>query len=82
MTRASTVVATELGLAVLAFVAAVLSWRQSIQTTTFAAVGQAPEFVATRYVTPWILLAAVLVGAAGLVAIDAAGRLLRARRPR
>lgn len=77
-----TVAATELGLAVLGLVAAVLSWRQGSQTTTFAAIGQAPEFVATRYVAPWLLLAAVLVAIAGLVAIDAVTRVVRARRPR
>lgn len=71
--------AVELGLVVLGLVAAVLSWHHSIRTTTFAAMGQAPEFVATRYVTPWLLLAAVLVAIAGLLAIDAVSRVVRAR---
>ncbi|MFI7001556.1 hypothetical protein [Nocardia sp. NPDC050175] len=77
-----TVAATELGLVVLGLVAAVLSWQQGIQTTTFAAIGQAPEFVATRYVAPWLLLAAVLVALAGLFAIDAVNRVVRARQSR
>lgn len=77
-----TVAATELGVVVLGLVAAVLSWQQGIQKTTFAAIGQAPEFVATRYVTPWLLLAAVLVAIAGLCAIDAVGRVVRVRRTR
>ncbi|MEU7142514.1 hypothetical protein ABZ942_23895 [Nocardia sp. NPDC046473] len=77
-----TVAATELGLVVLGLVAAVLSWQRGIQTTTFAAIGQAPEFVATRYVAPWLLLAAVLVALAGLFAIDAVTRVVRARRSR
>ncbi|WP_433659819.1 hypothetical protein ACQPW1_45220 [Nocardia sp. CA-128927] len=77
-----TVAATELALVVLGLVAAVLSWHQGIQTTTFAAMGQAPEFVATRYVAPWLLLAAVLAGIAGLFAIDAVTRVVRARQPR
>ncbi|QIS06446.1 hypothetical protein F5X71_32795 [Nocardia brasiliensis] len=72
----------ELGLAVLLLVAAVASWRAGIRTSTFAALDRAPEFVATRYVGPWLLLAAVLGAVAGLFLIDAVARLVRRRRAR
>ncbi|WP_280404981.1 hypothetical protein [Nocardia brasiliensis] len=76
------VVAGEIGLAVLALVAGVGSWRNGIRTTTFAALDPAPEFVATRYVGPWLLLAAVLGAVAGLLVIDAVTRTVRQRRAR
>ncbi|MFI9401683.1 hypothetical protein [Nocardia sp. NPDC052316] len=82
MKTSVTVITVELGLVVLGLVAAVFSWRNGIQTTTFAALGEAPEFVATRYVAPWLLLAAVLLAIAGLFAIDAVGRAVRVRRDR
>lgn len=77
-----TLTAVELGLVVLGLVAAVLSWRNGIQTTTFAAMGEAPEFVATRYVAPWLVLATVLFAIAGVLAIDAVTRVVRRRQSR
>ncbi|WP_069160617.1 hypothetical protein [Nocardia altamirensis] len=72
--------AVELGLVVLGLVGAVLSWRHGIQTTTFAAAGPTPEFVATRYVAPWLVLAAALVALAGVFAINAVSRVVRHSR--
>ncbi|MGQ4596921.1 hypothetical protein [Nocardia sp. R6R-6] len=73
-------VLVELDVMVLALVAAVLSWRNSVRTLDFAPFGDAPEFTATRYVAPWQVLAAVLVAVAGVLAIDAAARLVRGIR--
>ncbi len=70
----------ELDLIVLALVGAVLSARAGVRTTDFPPLGDAPGFTATRYVAPWWLLAAVLVAVAGVLAIDAAARLVRGLR--
>ncbi|MFR9753776.1 hypothetical protein ACL02S_22445 [Nocardia sp. 004] len=70
----------ELDLIALALVGAVLCWRNSVHTTTFRPSGDVPGFTATRYAAPWQLLAAVLVAAAGLLAIDTTARLVRGIR--
>ncbi|KZM70832.1 hypothetical protein [Nocardia terpenica] len=57
-------------LAVLCLVAAVRSWHAGIGTTFFAADGDQPAFEATRYIGPWLALAALLVVVAGLALID------------
>ncbi len=60
----------DLVLVVVCAVAAVPTWRHGVQRTWFAAAGEQPAFESTRYVGPWLALAAVLVAAAGLAAID------------
>ncbi|WP_067468837.1 hypothetical protein [Nocardia amamiensis] len=73
-------VLVELDLILLALVAAGLSWRNSVRTLDFAPLGDAPGFTAIRYAAPWQLLAAVLLAVAGVLAIDAAARLVRGLR--
>ncbi|WP_330233222.1 hypothetical protein OHA40_12570 [Nocardia sp. NBC_00508] len=80
MRRWIVAVLVELDLILLALVAAVLSWRNSVRTIDFAPFGDAPGFTAIRYTAPWQLLAAVLVAVAGVLAIDAAARLVRGIR--
>ncbi|NKY54198.1 hypothetical protein [Nocardia vermiculata] len=63
-------IALDLLLVVVCAVAAVPSWRQGVHTTWFAAVGDQPAFESTHYTGPWLALAALLVAAAGLAAID------------
>ncbi len=60
----------DLVLVVVCAVAAVPTWKHGIRTTWFAAIGDQPAFESTRYLGPWLALAAVLVAAAGLAAID------------
>ncbi|WP_328406624.1 hypothetical protein [Nocardia sp. NBC_00403] len=81
--RREIVVFGEVVVAVLCLVVAVLSWRNGLVTTSFAAAGDLPAHSATRYVGPWLLLAAFLVAIAGIVGIDAGARALRvvAERP-
>lgn len=66
-------------LAVAAVLAGVLSWRNSIRTTEFAAAGDVPAFEATRYAAPWVFLAAALCTVAGLLLVDAVAQLALAR---
>ncbi|MEV0340256.1 hypothetical protein AB0H49_14590 [Nocardia sp. NPDC050713] len=63
--------------AVVALVLAVLSWNRGTVATVFAPLGEMPAFEATRYVGPWLMLAAFLVAVAGLLGIDAVTRVLR-----
>ncbi|TQM30258.1 hypothetical protein FB390_1877 [Nocardia bhagyanarayanae] len=63
--------------AVVALLLAVLSWNRGIVTTAFAPLGEMPAFEATRYVGPWLVLAAFLATVAGLLGIDAVTRALR-----
>ncbi|MFE7800621.1 hypothetical protein [Nocardia sp. NPDC057440] len=81
--RREIVVFGEVVVVVLCLVVAVLSWRNGLVTTSFAATGDIPAHTATRYVGPWLLLAAFLVATAGVVGIDAGARALRvgAERP-
>ncbi|MBF6218682.1 hypothetical protein IU479_11255 [Nocardia abscessus] len=80
MRRWIVAVFVELDLIVLALVGAVLGARAGVRTTDFPPLGDAPGFTATRYIAPWWLLAAVLVAVAGVLAIDAAARLVRGLR--
>ncbi|WP_040783910.1 hypothetical protein [Nocardia pneumoniae] len=80
MRRWIVAVLVELDLVLLTLVAAGLSWRNSVRTIDFAPAGDAPGFTAIRYAAPWQLLAAVLVAVAGVLAIDAAARLVRGLR--
>ncbi|GAA5065777.1 hypothetical protein [Nocardia callitridis] len=77
MKRWVAVVAVEVVVVLLGVGAAVWSWHRALADTTFAAAGRVPEFVATRYLGSWILLAVTLVVLAGLFAIDAVARVLR-----
>ncbi len=63
--------------AVVVLALAALSWGRGTVTTSFAALGEMPAFDATRYVAPWLVLAAFLVVVAGLLAIDAVTRAVR-----
>jgi hypothetical protein len=72
----------ELTLALVCAVFAVVSWRNGLITTTFAPSGDVPGFAATRYNAPWLVLAAFLVVVAGIFAIDAVARVVRAVRSR
>ncbi|MDJ0358929.1 hypothetical protein [Rhodococcus sp. H29-C3] len=57
---------------------AVLCWNTGVTDTVFAVAGNGgPEYVSTRYAGPWIALGAVGVVIAGLLLIDAVGRLLQ-----
>ncbi|MBF6163792.1 hypothetical protein IU486_03275 [Streptomyces gardneri] len=80
MRRWIVAVLVELDLFVLALLGAVLSARTGVRTTDFAPAGDAPAFTATRYAGPWWLLAAALVAVAGVLAIDAAARIVRGLR--
>ncbi|MBF6464451.1 hypothetical protein IU427_04550 [Nocardia beijingensis] len=80
MRRWIVAVLVEVDLLVLALVGAALSAHAGVRTTDFGPSGDAPGFTATRYVGPWWLLAAVLVAVAGVLAIDAAARLVRGLR--
>ncbi|MGY1948755.1 hypothetical protein [Nocardia asiatica] len=80
MRRWKVAVLVELDLFVVALVGAVFSASAGVHTTDFPPMGDAPGFTATRYVAPWWLLAAVLVAVAGVLAIDAAARLVRGLR--
>ncbi|WP_454198572.1 hypothetical protein [Nocardia sp. Marseille-Q1738] len=80
MRRSIIAVFVELDLILLALVAAALSWRNSVRTVDFAPSDDVPGFTAIRYAAPWQLLAAVLVAVAGVLAIDAAARLVRGLR--
>lgn len=64
------VILLDLVLVVACVVAAVPIWQHGIRTTWFAAFGDQPAFESTRYVGPWLGLAALLVAAAGIAAID------------
>jgi hypothetical protein len=68
----------EVVVAVLCVVVAVVSWQNGLATTSLAASGDVPAFTATRYVGPWLVLAAFLVTVAGVVGVDAGARTLRA----
>jgi len=72
----------ELTLALVGMVFAVVSWRNGLITTTFAPSGEVPGFDATRYSAPRLVLAAFLVVVAGVLAIDAVARTVRAVRSR
>ncbi|WP_433198654.1 hypothetical protein ACQP1G_04530 [Nocardia sp. CA-107356] len=72
----------ELTLALVCVVFAVVSWRNGLITTTVAPSGDVPGFAATRYSAPWLVLAAFLVVVAGVLAIDAVTRTVRAARSR
>ncbi|WP_063045362.1 hypothetical protein [Nocardia pseudovaccinii] len=72
----------ELTLALGCAVLAVVSWRNGLITTTFAPSGDVPGFDSTRYSAPWLVLAAFLVMVAGVLAIDAVARTVRAARSR
>ncbi|MEV5651835.1 hypothetical protein AB0L57_26615 [Nocardia sp. NPDC052254] len=60
----------DLVLVVACAVAAVPIWQHGVRTTWFAAIGDQPAFESTRYVGTWLGLAALLVAAAGIAAID------------
>ncbi|WP_431956430.1 hypothetical protein [Nocardia lijiangensis] len=77
MRRDMVVALGEVVAAVVALILAVLSWSRGVVTTSFAAVGEMPAFEATRFVAPWLVLAAFLVAVAGLCGIDAATRAVR-----
>ncbi len=72
----------EVVVAALCVAVAVASWRNGVVTTSFAAAGDVPGFDATRYVAPWLVLAAFLVVVAGVIVIDAAARTIRAATAR
>ncbi|MFD0365117.1 hypothetical protein ACFQZZ_27100 [Nocardia sp. GCM10030253] len=72
--RREIVVLGEVAVAVLCVVAAVLSWRNGLVVTSFPGAGDVPAFDATRYVGPWLILAAFLVTVAGVIGIDAGAR--------
>jgi hypothetical protein len=80
--RREIVVLGEVVVAALCVAAAVLSWRHGLVTTSFPAAGHVPAYDATRYVGPWLVLAAFLVAVAGVVVIDASARSLRAATAR
>jgi hypothetical protein len=77
-----TVVLGEVAVTVLFLVAAVASWNNGLVTTSFAPSGDMPGFDGTRYVGPWLLLAAFLVTVAGVIAIDMVARTVRAATAR
>ncbi len=60
----------DLVLVVACAVAAVPIWQRGIRKTWFAAIGDQPAFESTRYIGPWLGLAALLVAVAGVAAID------------
>ncbi|RDI66415.1 hypothetical protein [Nocardia pseudobrasiliensis] len=67
-------IVVDLVLILLCVGAAVPSWRNGIQTTSFAASGDLPAFEATRYVGPWLGLATLLVAVAGVAVVDLVAR--------
>ncbi|MGW4370421.1 hypothetical protein ACWEKT_32740 [Nocardia takedensis] len=76
MRQSTAVVSGELVIVALCVVGAVISWGNGMVRTSLGPDGDLPAFEATRYVGAWLLLAVVLVGVAGLLVIDIAGRLL------
>ncbi|MBF6437236.1 hypothetical protein [Nocardia cyriacigeorgica] len=80
MNRRIVPMAVDALIAVVCVVAAVLSWRQGVQTTEFAPMGEVPGFSATRYSGPWLVPASLLIAAAGLALIDVVTRIVRTRR--
>ncbi len=78
MTSNRIVIGVELVGAVLAVLAGVWSWDRGVSTSDFGpALEGAPAFVGTDYSGSWITLAFVLIGAGGIVTIDAVRRLSR-----
>ncbi|WP_405178437.1 hypothetical protein OG225_30755 [Nocardia sp. NBC_01377] len=77
MRRATSTALGEAVIALLCVIGAVLSWGNGVVTTTFAPIGDLPAFDSTRYVAPWLVLAAFLVCVAGLLVIDGAARVVR-----
>ena len=71
---------TELAVVLIGVVAAVLSWGNGLRETVFAASGDVPEYIATRYVGAWLLLSATLTLLVGVIAIDAITRTIRSIR--
>ncbi|MBF6333751.1 hypothetical protein [Nocardia transvalensis] len=67
-------IVVDLVLILLCVGAAVPSWRNGMQTTWFTASEELPAFQATRYVGPWIALAALLVAIAGVAVVDLIAR--------
>lgn len=80
MNRRTVLMAVDAVVAVVCVVAAVISWRQGVQTTEFAPMGEVPGFTATRYSGPWLVLASLLIAAAGLALIDLVTRIVRTVR--
>ncbi|MBF6211387.1 hypothetical protein IU433_07515 [Nocardia puris] len=77
MNRSVGIALGEAVVVVVCLVLAVVCWGRGVVTTSFAAFGDVPAFDATRYVAPWIALAAFLVAVGGLFAIDAVARAVR-----
>ncbi|GAA4486691.1 hypothetical protein GCM10023094_43660 [Rhodococcus olei] len=62
----------DLGLAVVALVAAVWCWSRAVTTSEYAPIAEgAPAFTATHYSGPWIAAASAAVIVAGLAVLDA-----------
>ncbi|MET7773838.1 hypothetical protein [Nocardia sp. NPDC005366] len=64
-------------IALLCLIGAVQSWGNGVVTTSFAPIGDLPAFDSTRYIGPWLVLAAFLAGLAGLFVIDGLARAVR-----
>lgn len=63
---------SELALAVVAFVLAAVCWNAGTNTAPYLAMAEgAPPFEVTAYSGSWILFAAALLAAAGLLIVDA-----------
>lgn len=73
-------VLAEFVLAPIVLGAAIWCWRNGVHTGWFTAVGESPEFEATRYSGPWLAAAAALATIAGLVLIDVVARVVRVTR--
>lgn len=73
-------IAVEAVAAALCVAVAALCWSRGVHTTEFAAIGRVPAFTATHYSGPWLVLATTLIAVAGLLAIDAVTRIVRAVR--
>ncbi|MBF6321510.1 hypothetical protein [Nocardia cyriacigeorgica] len=80
MNRTAVLMAVDAVIAVVCVVAAVIGWRQGVQTTQFAPMGEVPGFTATRYSGPWLVLASLSIAAAGLALIDVVTRIVRTLR--
>ncbi|WP_328388789.1 hypothetical protein [Nocardia sp. NBC_00416] len=80
MNRPLVVPAADIALAVLGIALAALCWNLGVQNTDFPATGDVPAYTGTRYVGPWLFLAALLVAGAGTAVIDAVTRIVRPSR--
>ncbi len=78
MTSNRIVIGAECLAVLLGVLAGVWSWDRGVRTSDFGpALEGAPAFVGTDYSGSWITLAFALIGAAGIVAIDAVRRVRR-----